>query len=92
MSSLNPELVRGSLDLMILSVLSDGSQYGYLIQQKLKEASGELVDSGWRVETPFPSQLVRQRRKSLARYSNSLRISEIRLPTRVRLVGCETHK
>lgn len=44
MSNLNPELVRGSLDLMILSVLSDGAQYGYLIQQKLKEASGELVE------------------------------------------------
>lgn len=44
MTSLNPELVRGSLDLMILSVLSDGAQYGYLIQQKLREASGERVE------------------------------------------------
>ena len=44
MSSLNPELVRGSLDLMILSVLSDGAQYGYLIQQKLKAASGEMIE------------------------------------------------
>ncbi len=44
MTALNAELVRGSLDLMILSVLADGSKYGYLIQQKLKEASEELVE------------------------------------------------
>ena len=33
MDGLNPELMRGSLELMVLSVLSDGSKYGYLIQQ-----------------------------------------------------------
>jgi DNA-binding PadR family transcriptional regulator len=44
MSGLNTELMRGSLHLMVLSVLSDGSKYGYLIQQQLKEASDELVD------------------------------------------------
>ena len=44
MDSLNPELVRGSIDLMVLSVLAEGSKYGYLIQQRLRETSGELVD------------------------------------------------
>lgn len=44
MDGLNPELMRGSLELMVLSVLSDSSKYGYLIQQRLKEASDELVD------------------------------------------------
>lgn len=44
MDSLNPELMRGSIDLMVLSVLADGAKYGYLIQQRLRESSGELVD------------------------------------------------
>lgn len=44
MSHLNPELMRGSLELMVLSVLSDGSKYGYLIQQRLRDASGEQVE------------------------------------------------
>ncbi len=33
------DLLRGSLDLMVLSVLSDGSQYGYMIQKQLNTAS-----------------------------------------------------
>lgn len=44
MSGLDAELMRGSLHLMVLSVLSDGAKYGYLIQQRLKDASDELVD------------------------------------------------
>lgn len=44
MDGLNPELMRGSLDLMILSALSDGAGYGYLIQQRLRDASGTRVD------------------------------------------------
>ncbi len=44
MDSLNPELVRGSIELMVLSTLSGGAKYGYLIQQSLRESSGELVD------------------------------------------------
>ncbi len=44
METLNPELVRGSIDLMVLSVLADGPKYGYLIQQRLRESSGELLD------------------------------------------------
>ncbi len=44
MDALNPELVRGSIDLMVLSVLSEGAKYGYLIQQSLRESSGALVD------------------------------------------------
>jgi len=38
------DLVRGSLDLMILSVLAGGKRYGYLIQKLVREASGERVD------------------------------------------------
>jgi PadR family transcriptional regulator len=38
------ELLRGSLDLMILSVLSGGKKYGYLIQKQLRETSGQRVD------------------------------------------------
>ena len=33
------DLLRGSLDLMVLSVLADESQYGYLIQKRLSTAS-----------------------------------------------------
>ncbi len=40
---LSPELLRGSLDLMVLSVLADEPKYGYLIQQQLKTSSRELV-------------------------------------------------
>ena len=38
------DLVRGSLDLMILSILADGSKYGYSLQQSLSEASRGMVD------------------------------------------------
>ena len=37
------DLIRGSLDLMVLSVLADGPLYGYLIQKRLREASGNMV-------------------------------------------------
>ena len=33
------DLLRGSLDLMVLSVLADQSQYGYSIQKRLNTAS-----------------------------------------------------
>jgi len=33
------ELMRGSLDLMVLSVLMQGPQYGYSLQQKLRETT-----------------------------------------------------
>lgn len=42
-SKFSPELMRGSLDLMVLSVLAEGSKYGYLIQRTLREASREMV-------------------------------------------------
>src|SRR5437764_179390 len=38
-----PDLLRGSLDLMMLSLLSSGASYGYDLQQRLREASRELV-------------------------------------------------
>ncbi len=38
------DLVRGSLDLMILSVLAGGKKYGYAIQKEVREASGARVD------------------------------------------------
>lgn len=38
------ELLRGSLDLMVLSVLAGGKRYGYLIQKQLRETSGQRVD------------------------------------------------
>lgn len=44
MTRLNPELMRGSLDLVVLSVLASGPRYGYLIQQELRDASGGRVD------------------------------------------------
>jgi len=37
------DLMRGSLDLMILSLLTEGPLYGYLIQKQLREASGNMV-------------------------------------------------
>jgi len=37
------DLMRGSLDLMVLAVLADGALYGYLIQKKVRESSGETV-------------------------------------------------
>ena len=44
MARFNPELMRGSLDLMVLSVLATGRKYGYLLQQELRDASRGLVD------------------------------------------------
>lgn len=40
----NSELMRGSLDLMVLSILASGSKYGYLLQQELHAASRGMVD------------------------------------------------
>jgi PadR family transcriptional regulator, regulatory protein PadR len=37
------DLMRGSLDLMVLSVLAEGAMYGYLIQKRLRQASGQRV-------------------------------------------------
>ncbi len=44
MAKFSPELMRGSLDLMVLSVLATGPKYGYLLQQELRNASRGLVD------------------------------------------------
>jgi len=38
------DLVRGSLDLMVLSVLAGAKKYGYLIQKQVRKASGSRVD------------------------------------------------
>jgi PadR family transcriptional regulator/HAAS domain-containing protein len=38
------DLLRGSLDLMVLSVLAGGRKYGYLVQKEVREASGGRVD------------------------------------------------
>ncbi len=38
------DLMRGSLDLMILSVLSQGSKYGYLIQKELQIVTAGEVE------------------------------------------------
>lgn len=42
--SFDRELVRGSLDLMVLSVLADGPSYGYLIQKEVIKASAGMID------------------------------------------------
>ena len=38
------DLLRGSLDLMVLSVLAGEKKYGYLIQKEVREASSGRVD------------------------------------------------
>ena len=43
MAKSSGDFVRGSIDLMLLSVLADEPKYGYLIQKKLNEASGGAV-------------------------------------------------
>jgi PadR family transcriptional regulator, regulatory protein PadR len=40
---LSSELLRGSLDLMILSAIAEGPMYGYSIQKRLADASQEAV-------------------------------------------------
>jgi DNA-binding PadR family transcriptional regulator len=42
-TKLSSELLRGSLDLMILSVLAEEPTYGYSIQKRLADASGQAV-------------------------------------------------
>lgn len=37
------EMIRGSLDLLVLSILAHEPKYGYLIQQSLAEATGGMV-------------------------------------------------
>ena len=38
------DLLRGSLDLMVLSVLADGAKYGYLLQNQIRDVSQGRVD------------------------------------------------
>ncbi len=40
------DLFRGSLEVMVLAVLVDGKQYGYSIQKRVKEASGQMIKAG----------------------------------------------
>ena len=42
----DPDLVRGSLDLMVLSVLAAGPRYGLAVQHALRTASGGRVEAG----------------------------------------------
>lgn len=44
MDAINPELLRGSLELMVLSTLSSGKKYGYLIQSTVWETSREAIE------------------------------------------------
>jgi PadR family transcriptional regulator, regulatory protein PadR len=44
MDAIDPQLLRGSLELMVLSTLAGGKKYGYLIQSTLRESSGSAVD------------------------------------------------
>lgn len=37
----NPNLVRGSIDLVVLAAVANGEKYGYLILKRLREASGD---------------------------------------------------
>ncbi len=41
--AINRELVRGSVELMVLSVLVDDAKYGYLIQKRVADASDGLI-------------------------------------------------
>jgi PadR family transcriptional regulator PadR len=43
MDRFSAELMRGSLDLMVLSVLIQERQYGYSLQQKLREVTAGRV-------------------------------------------------
>ena len=40
------DLFRGSLDVMVLAVLADGKRYGYAIQKRVQQASGQTVKAG----------------------------------------------
>ena len=44
MDTFQRDLLRGSIDMMVLSVLADGSKYGYLIQNQLREVSRGRVE------------------------------------------------
>ena len=44
MDGIDPELLRGSLEMMVLSTLSSGKKYGYLIQSTLWESSHKVIE------------------------------------------------
>ena len=43
LDTINRELIRGSAEMMVLSVLVEEAQYGYLIQKRVAEASDHLI-------------------------------------------------
>lgn len=46
MKKVNKELLKGSLELIILAVLKDEAQYGYEIAKQIKQNSKEVFDLG----------------------------------------------
>jgi PadR family transcriptional regulator PadR len=44
MDVINPELLRGSFELMVLATLAGGKKYGYLIQSTLLSSSSNVID------------------------------------------------
>ena len=42
----SPELLPGTLDLLILKALAPGPRHGYGIAQRLKTMSGDVVEVG----------------------------------------------
>ena len=41
--TIESELLRGSMDLMVLSALAQGPKYGYLLQKTLSESSQQQI-------------------------------------------------
>jgi len=40
------DLFRGSADLLVLSILADGPRWGYSIQRRLEQVTGETLSAG----------------------------------------------
>lgn len=65
---LSKEIIKGSLQLIILEILSDGDEYGYNLAQEIRKRSNDLLKAG--DGTLYPSLYKMESKKLIKSYWN----------------------
>jgi DNA-binding PadR family transcriptional regulator len=65
---LSKEIIKGSLPLVILEILSDGDEYGYNLAQEIRKRSNDLLKAG--DGTLYPAMYKLENKKLIKSYWN----------------------
>lgn len=65
---LSKEIIKGSLPLVILEILSDGDEYGYNLAQEIRKRSNDLLKAG--DGTLYPAMYKLESKKLIKSYWN----------------------